>query len=340
MHKSSKRKSIPYTDSNDFSVEVNNGYHLPVMKAECCDFLNITPGGIYVDCTLGAGGHTKEILARGGRVIGLDQDPDAIAKASELLHEHIQSGSLEIIQSNFRNIKQSVARSKIANGKQVSGVLMDLGVSSHQINEPSRGFSFSNDGPLDMRMDKGTQSAPSSSSSSLSTGSMSALHIVNTYDTTALADVLYQFGDEQRSRQIAREIVASRPLWTTGQLDQVISRITSFKDRPKTLAKCFQALRIVVNDEMGALDEALTSMQDVLQPGGRLVVMSYHSLEDRRVKTLIRTGSVLGGEETAGINGSGNPWKTITKRAVSPMEKEVTENSRSRSAKLRVAERR
>lgn len=218
---------------------------------------------------------------------------------------------------------------------------MDLGVSSHQINEPSRGFSFSNDGPLDMRMDKGAQSMSSSTSTSSSGRNLSALDIVNTYDTTALADVLYQFGDEQRSRQIAREIVASRPLQTTGQLDLVISRITSFKERPKTLAKCFQALRIVVNDEMGALDEALSSMQDVLQPGGRLVVMSYHSLEDRRVKALLRTGSLMMGGEMVGMNGNeNNPWKTITKRAVCPTEKEVAENSRSRSAKLRVAERR
>ncbi len=379
-----KLRSEPSSTAPTELLEIQNVYHLPVMKTECCDYLNIIRGGIYVDCTLGAGGHTKEIISRGGHVIGLDQDPDAIAKAHDQLSVHVAAGEVEIIQSNFRDIRKAISNSKLAAGRPVDGVLMDLGVSSYQIDEPSRGFSFSRDGPLDMRMNQGvvkqdsqTMSPTSNNSNSAcaftSSGGMTALRIINEYDVTALADIFYQYGDEQRSRQIAREVVCCRPLQTTGDLDRVISRITSFKDRSKTLAKCFQALRIAVNDELGALDEALASMQTIIRPGGRLVILSYHSLEDRRVKTLFRLGG--GGDDdhdnnlAAGAEGGvqqrfvdtsrratsassrlialyeedrrkiNNPWRMITKGAVKPSSEEVAVNSRSRSAKLRVAER-
>jgi 16S rRNA (cytosine1402-N4)-methyltransferase len=316
-------------------------YHLPVMLKECCDNLSIREGGIYVDCTMGGGGHTKEILERGGNVIGLDQDPDAIAKTSSKLSKYIESGKLEIIQTNFRFIQDAIKKSKLVSmteAKLVDGVLMDLGISSHQIDEPSRGFSFGGDGPLDMRMGKGADDS----------NSITAASIVNEWDLTSIANVLYQYGEETRSRQIAREIVASRPINTTGELEKIISRITIFKKRPQTLARCFQALRIAVNDEMGALIEALTSVEHCVRPGGRLVVLSYHSLEDRKVKQLIRDGKINLDSSFStttittnnnNINESILPWHAIFKRAQTPSEEELNRNRRSRSAKLRVAER-
>jgi 16S rRNA (cytosine1402-N4)-methyltransferase len=314
-------------------------YHLPVMLNECCNNLCIKEDGIYVDCTMGGGGHTKEILERGGNVIGLDQDPDAIAKTSSKLSKYIESGKLEIIQTNFRFIEDAIKKSKIISMKMketklVDGVLMDLGISSHQIDEPSRGFSFGGDGPLDMRMGKGIDDS----------NSITAASIVNEWDLTSIANVLYQYGEETRSRQIAREIVASRPINTTGELEKIISRITIFKKRPQTLARCFQALRIAVNDEMGALIEALTSLENCVRPGGRLVVLSYHSLEDRKVKQLIRDGKIkLDSTSSTIITNNNNenilPWQAIYKRAQIPSEEELNRNRRSRSAKLRVAER-
>ncbi len=258
-------------------------------------------------------------------------------------------GKLEIIQTNFRHIQKSLQASKLLakhNRTTVDGVLMDLGVSSHQINEPSRGFSFGRDGPLDMRMDKGQNCQ--NDSTSAATNSISALTVVNQYDVTKLADIFYNYGDEQRSRQIAREIVSSRPLSSTSQLEALISRMTSFKDRAQTLAKCFQALRIVVNDEIGALEEALLSMQHVVAPGGRLVIMSYHSLEDRPVKNLLKTGTVHALPEHDDSDRmfhvrqeieKNNPWSSLTRKAIIPTQAEITLNRRSRSAKLRVAQR-
>ena len=307
-------------------------YHLPVMLNECCDNLIIKPGGVYVDCTMGGGGHTKAILERGGNVIGLDQDPDAVAKTSTSLAKYIESGNLEIIQTNFRFIEDAIRNSKLASKtdtKLVDGVLMDLGISSHQIDEPSRGFSFGADGPLDMRMGQGVGDS----------GSITAASIVNEWDLTTIANVLYQFGEETRSRQIAREIVAARPVNTTGELEKIISRITMFKKRPQTLARCFQALRIAVNDEMGALIEALGTVQNCVRPGGRLVILSYHSLEDRKVKQLIRDGKVGIGDSDNNGDMLSLPWHPVFKRAQIPSEDEINRNRRARSAKLRVAER-
>ena len=272
-------------------------YHIPVLLNECCEYLAIKPNGLYVDCTLGGGGHTREIIRRGGRVIGLDQDPDSIAKTSKELSEYISSERLEIVQTNFRFIEKAVQSAKLANGQLVDGILMDLGISSHQIDEPSRGFAFGADGPLDMRMGQGK-------TANAGAAEFTAATICNEWTVDDIADTLYHFGEETRSRQIAREIVLARPLNTTGALVDVINRITSWKQRSKTLARCFQALRICVNDEMGALDESLMSAHRCLRPGGRLVVISYHSLEDRRVKRLFKTGCVDGveGDDSAGGN--------------------------------------
>lgn len=336
-------------------LDQNYDYHIPVLRDECLEYLQILPGNVFVDCTLGGGGHTRAILEAGGSVIGLDQDPDAIAKASHVCKRYIEEGKLEIFQSNFRNIADIVTkRSKLAANRGssfgfpvVDGILMDLGVSSHQINEPSRGFAFGADGPLDMRMSKGEVLG------NLSTSSLTASTIINDYSAERLANILYNFGEESRSRQIAREIISARPLHTTGQLERVISHITSFAQRPKVLARCFQALRIAVNDEMGALDEALLTAHSCLRPLGRLVIISYHSLEDRRVKRVMKTGSLDDYEQDeikASISGvskfmpqdttpSLSPWNPLFKRAQIPTDDEIVKNRRARSAKLRVAER-
>ena len=278
---------------------------------------------------MGGGGHTKAILDQGGRVIALDQDPDAILYASSRLQKYILEGRLDIIQTNFRFINDAVSRSRFFErpASKVDGILMDLGISSHQIDQDYRGFAFGVDGPLDMRMSRGETSGSTS---------LSASNIVNEWDVEQLANCLYNFGDETRSRQIARQIVTARPLNSTGQLVDVISRITSFKQRPQTLARCFQAIRIAVNDEIGALENALESVYEILKPGGRLVIISYHSLEDRRVKNLFKYGSV-GGEA---VPGTLNVWNPLFKGAQLPTEEEIARNRRARSAKLRVAERR
>ncbi len=304
-------------------------YHIPVMRDECCDGLNIVKDGIYVDCTLGGGGHTKAILDRGGKVIGIDQDPDAIKRASEILQNYIVDGKLEILQTNFRYITDALKTSKMlfeVNRSEVDGVLMDLGISSYQIDEATRGFSFGKDGPLDMRMGKNSHA-----------NSLTAYTIINQWDATALANCLYEFGEEKRSRIIAREIIASRPLNTTGELEKVISRITYWKERSKTLARCFQALRIVVNDEIQALDDTLNSIHTCIRPGGRLVVLSYHSLEDRRIKNLIKPK--VDTQDMFIENRDSSTWIPINKKALFPSESEIENNRRARSAKLRIAER-
>lgn len=324
-----------------FSSTEESSYHVPVLRDECLHYLSIQPGGVYVDCTLGGGGHTLAILQAGGRVVAFDQDPDAIRAASLRCAPYLQSGALEIFQANFRSFASVVrTQSRLASDRAaalglpgaagaVDGVLMDLGVSSHQINEASRGFSFGQDGPLDMRMTGGSGSTSTSTSGSTSTSSsgggggdaLSAATIVNEWGAEDLANLLFDFGDETRSRQIAREIVSARPLNSTLQLERCISRVTAYAQRPKTLARCFQALRIAVNDEMGALDEALQSAHDCLPEGGRLVVISYHSLEDRRVKRVMRSGLVDGtGDSEAEGAGGDNPWRALFRRAKPPSD--------------------
>ncbi len=321
-------------------------YHTPVMAKECLDYLVIKQGGVYIDCTLGGGGHSHAILSAGGRVIGIDQDTDAIAQASKVCKDYLDSGDMEIFHTNFRQINDILCsrKSKILKeigDEGVDGVLMDLGISSHQIDEAPRGFAFGRDGPLDMRMWQHDNTSIleatelGMTASSLDTAAtqtfdalkpryrrLTAADIVNTWTASDIADVLYNFGDETNSRAIAKQIVLNRPLMTTFDLEKVISSVTSFKRQSATLARCFQALRIVVNDEMNALDEALQSMHGCLRPGGRLVILSYHSLEDRRVKILMKNKKL---------------WDPLFKRGLQPSQQEVEGNNRARSAKLRVA---
>jgi 16S rRNA (cytosine1402-N4)-methyltransferase len=325
------------------------------------EYLNVQPGKVFVDGTLGGGGHTHEILRRGGKVIAFDQDPDAIARSSTLLSSYLQSGDLEIHQTNFRSmrcvirenplsatdaaLKRSLhlTTSLLSQGQPIDGVLLDLGISSHQIDERSRGFSFGGDGPLDMRMHQGD-----ASHLHLDQSSLTAAQIINSWHEDDIANVLYYYGEERFSRRLARAIVNARPINRTTDLEKVLSSQTSFKDRAKTLARCFQALRIRVNDELGALEEALAYMDTCIKPGGRLVIMSYHSLEDRRVKQYLKygKGALLEGaenEETSASTsmnqkGHNSQWHILTKKAVGPSASEEENNRRSRSAKLRCAE--
>ena len=381
------------SDNNNNNKEEKEHYHLPVLLSECCDNLmsstsnlNDNINGLYIDCTMGGGGHSLEILSRGGKVIGIDQDPDAILESSIKLKDYIDLGKMEIHKSNFRNIKNIVYKSKLAqnNNNKVDGILMDLGISSHQIDEASRGFAFSQNGPLDMRMNyKDNENYIDNSSNNNnnnnnnnneeSSSVLDANTIVNTWSEDMLSFILKNYGDEPRAKKIAREIIASRPISTTFELEDIISRITYHKYRTKTLARCFQAIRIQVNDEMGALEEALHACADVVAPGGRLVVMSYHSLEDKRVKSLMKTGSCDGSSsknnnihhyannynnkdgsfmtqqlhenqyEIKNIHSHSSssspelPWVSLYKKALIPSSDEIDGNSRARSAKLRVA---
>ncbi len=276
--------------------------HTPVLYQEALDWLAVRPGGVYVDATLGGAGHTQGILERGGQVVAFDQDPQAIAQAQAL-----GLGGLWLVQANFRELLPQLARLGI---DQVDGILADLGVSSFHLDDPGRGFSYQLEGPLDMRM---------------GAHGPSAAEVINTFDEGSLADILYRYGEEPQARRIARYIVAHRPIHTTTQLAEVIRRATGFRRAGHPARKSFQALRIFVNDELGALEQLLQGAEEALRPGGRLVVISFHSLEDRLVKHFLRTSSKL---------------KTLTKKPIVPSEKEQQENPRARSAKMRVAQRR
>ncbi|GIW36876.1 MAG: ribosomal RNA small subunit methyltransferase H [Meiothermus sp.] len=275
--------------------------HTSVLYHEALDWLAVRPGGVYVDATLGGAGHTQGILERGGRVIAFDQDPEAIARAAGL-----GLANLTLVEANFRELVPELQRRGL---RQVDGILADLGVSSFHFDDARRGFSYQQEGPLDMRM---------------GTGALTAAEVVNSYPEEEIAEILYRYGEEPRSRRIARFIVENRPITTTTQLAEVIRRATGYREAGHPARKTFQALRIYVNDELGALEALLRGAEEVLKPGGRLVIISFHSLEDRLVKHFLRDSSVL---------------KPLTKKPITPSESEQRANPRARSAKLRVAER-
>ncbi|MBO1436420.1 16S rRNA (cytosine(1402)-N(4))-methyltransferase RsmH [Meiothermus sp. CFH 77666] len=275
--------------------------HTSVLYHEALDWLAVQPGGVYVDATLGGAGHTQGILERGGRVIAFDQDPEAIARAQAL-----GLANLTLIEANFRELVPELEKRGL---RQVDGILADLGVSSFHFDDARRGFSYQQEGPLDMRM---------------GAGALTAAEVVNTYPEEDIADILYRYGEEPRSRRIARFIVENRPITTTTQLAEVIRRATGYREAGHPARKSFQALRIYVNDELGALEALLRGAEEVLKPGGRLVVISFHSLEDRLVKHFLRDSTLL---------------KPLTKKPIIPSESEQRANPRARSAKMRVAER-
>ena len=295
-------------------------YHNPVMLKECIGGLNINPEGIYADVTFGGGGHARAILDQltTGHLYAFDQDEDAAANAFD-------DERFTFIPQNFKYFKNFI---QLYHGGKIDGVIADLGVSSHQFDTPEKGFSTRFDGPLDMRM---SQTTPND-----------AATVVNTYDHADLTRILRLYGELQQPQLIASDIVMARdsePIETTEQLKAAVQRRLPRGKENKVLAQIFQALRIEVNQELDALTAFLTQCPDVLKEGGRLVVMSYHSLEDRIVKNFMKTGNAEGKEEKDFFGNLLTPYRIITRKPVVPSDEEMESNSRARSAKLRIAER-
>lgn len=301
-------------------------YHVPVLLEPSVDGLNICPSGTYVDVTLGGGGHSREILRRigpEGRLFSFDQDGDAIARAQGYLADH-PSPQWTLVQSNFRYLKNWMRYYGV---EQVDGVLADLGVSSHHFDEAERGFSFRTDAPLDMRMNQ--------------QAGQTAADVVNTYSTEQLTSLFRIYGELRQAPRLAAAIVKARQrqeIRTTGQLAELLMPLMAPAAQKKDLARAFQALRMEVNHEMDALREMLQAATELLRPGGRLVVMSYHSLEDRMVKNFIKTGNVEGNEQRDVYGNNSAPLKAVNRKPILPAEEEIQTNTRARSAKLRIAE--
>ena len=296
-------------------------YHRPVMLSECIDALNIKPEGIYVDVTFGGGGHSLKILEqlKGGRLIAFDQDEDAKKQA-----DNIQSRSFTFCQENFKYMRQYL---KLNGVTKVDGILADLGISSHQIDSPERGFSTRFDGPLDMRMNKKS--------------GVTAAKLLNEYADDRLHKIFGMYGEVKNARTLARAIEQQRAVKRFESNNDLIGVLKSLAPRGKEFkyyAQVFQALRIEVNQELEALEDFLLQCADVMNTGGRLVVMSYHSLEDRMVKNYINTGKVYGELEKDFYGNPIKPFQAITRKPIEASEEEVKENNRARSAKLRVAE--
>ncbi len=296
--------------------------HIPVLLDEVIAALEIAPGECHVDGTFGAGGYTKAMIAQGAEVYAFDRDPDAIAAGRAMEGSH-----LRLLQGRFSQMDVMLGDAGLL---PVDGVTLDIGVSSMQLDQAARGFSFQSDGPLDMRMEQEGESAAD---------------FVNLADEAAIADVIYQYGDEPKSRRIARAIVAARPVTGTAQLAAIVRRATGYKphDKKDPATRTFQAIRIHVNREMEELEEGLAAAERVLKPGGRLAVVTFHSLEDRMVKQFFRarSGASPAGSRhlpTAAASGPVPSFDSVAK-AVRPGDAEVARNPRARSATLRVAHR-
>ena len=306
-------------------------YHVPVLLKESVDGLNIQSGGVYVDVTFGGGGHSSEILSRldeQAHLYSFDQDADAEQNVmrSEVGAERrfVDDPRFTFVRSNFRYLKNWMRYYGV---ESIDGLLADLGVSSHHFDDESRGFSFRFESPLDMRMNKRS--------------SKTAADIVNNYAEEALADIFYLYGELKNSRKIASLLVKARQekkIETTGDFIAVVEPLFKREREKKDLAKLFQALRIEVNGEMSALKELLTSVVDILKPGGRLSVITYHSLEDRIVKNIMKAGNIEGKIEQDFFGRINTPFKLINNKVIVPTDEEQEQNPRSRSAKLRIAE--
>ena len=297
----------------------NTSYHVPVLLEASVEQMNIRPDGTYCDLTFGGGGHSRHILSflgEGGRLFSFDQDRDTLANAPD--DEHFN-----YVESNFRFLRGAL---RLRGVTEVDGILADLGVSSHHFDATERGFSFRGEAPLDMRMNQ--------------RGGRTAADIVNGYDPDSLARVLKEYGELDTTWKIASCIVRAReqqPILTTAQLVEAVKPCTPKRDESKFLTKLFQALRIEVNGEMEALKMALEQSLKVLKPGGRLVVISYHSLEDRLVKNFMRSGNFEGKVEQDFFGRQQTPFEVVSRKAIVPTAEEVERNPRSRSAKMRVA---
>lgn len=295
-------------------------YHIPALLKESIDGLNIRPDGIYVDVTFGGGGHSLEILRRlqNGKLVAFDQDEDAKRNIPD-------DNRFIFLDQNFRFLKNNLRFNGI---NSIDGLIADLGVSFHQFDEPERGFTFRQNAPLDMRMNKSS--------------SLTAAGLLNTLDEAEIADILYNYGELTNSRRIARDIVslrAVRPLETVNDILDVAGKLAPFRQEHKFFAKIFQALRIAVNHEIDYLKEMLLQALEVLNPGGRLVVITYHSLEDRVVKNFMKTGNFEGEEKKDFYGNIETPFRLINKKGTTPDDEEVARNNRARSARLRIAER-
>ena len=295
-------------------------YHIPVLLKPSVDGMNICPDGTYVDVTFGGGGHSREILSRlgdGGRLLGFDQDEDAERNIPADPH-------FTFVRSNFRYLHNFLRYYGV---EQVDGILADLGVSSHHFDDSGRGFSFRFDGALDMRMNK--------------RAGLTAADVVNTYSEERLADIFYLYGELKNSRKLAAALVKARTAGAVAPISEFLEVVTPYFGRErekKELAKVFQALRIEVNQEMEALKEMLYAAIGALKPGGRLAVITYHSLEDRMVKNVMKTGNVEGKAEKDFYGRTDAPLRPVNNKVIVPDEDEMSRNPRSRSAKLRIAE--
>ncbi|MEM1271309.1 MAG: 16S rRNA (cytosine(1402)-N(4))-methyltransferase RsmH [Bacteroidota bacterium] len=301
------------------------GYHAPVLSHAVVEELVTNTSGVYVDATLGGGGHSEALLEQlepDGRVIGIDQDPDALAAAEARLQTAF-GNRFTAVRSNFRDLVTVVEQLGLV---AVDGILLDLGVSSHQIDTPARGFSYMADGPLDMRMNPD--------------GLLTASDLINTWDARELARVFRTHGQEPRAWRLAQQIVKARPIASTRALADVLERAVPSKDRVKTLARVFQALRIQVNEEMDVLETVLTGALQVLKPGGRIAVISYHSGEDGRVKRFLRFGNFEGQAQRDFFGNLITPWVLLTRKPINADPEEINLNPRARSARLRIAEKR
>ena len=300
----------------------NTTYHIPVLLEEAIAEMAIRPDGTYCDLTFGGGGHSRHILSKigeKGQLYSFDQDRDTLQNAPDDERFHY-------VESNFRFLRGAL---RLRGVTEVDGILADLGVSSHHFDELGRGFSFRGDAPLDMRMNQ--------------RGGRTAADVVNSYDAEQLGRILREYGELDTTWKIASCIVRERekaPITTTAQLVDAVAPCTPKRDEKKFLTKLFQALRIEVNGEMEALKMALEQSLKVLRPGGRLVVISYHSLEDRLVKNFMRSGNFEGKVEQDFFGRATAPFEVITRKAIVPSAEEVERNPRSRSAKMRVAEKR
>jgi 16S rRNA (cytosine1402-N4)-methyltransferase len=295
-------------------------YHVPVLLHESVEGLNINPDGTYLDMTFGGGGHSREIikhLSAKGRLIAFDQDKEAFENS-------IDDSRFTLIHSNFRFFRNFLKYHKIG---RVDGILADLGVSSKHFDSPERGFSFRFEGPLDMRMNR--------------EASLSAIQVVNRYDEKLLSDILSLYGELPNARKVTRTIIKHREnqlIDTVEGLAEVVSPLFPSQTRNKMLAKVFQAIRIEVNGEMDALKQMLEQTQKTLESGGRLVVLSYHSLEDRLVKNFIKSGNFKGKQEVDFYGNVISPFLQVNRKVIIPTEKEIDVNPRARSAKLRIGE--
>jgi 16S rRNA (cytosine1402-N4)-methyltransferase len=296
-------------------------YHKPVLLHESVEGLQVQPDGVYADVTFGGGGHSRAIIQKlgpNGKLFGFDQDADAQVNS-------INDSRFVFIPQNFQYLKNFI---RLNGAKQLDGVLADLGVSSHQFDVAEKGFSTRFDGRLDMRMDQQQE--------------ITAEIIANTYDQQQLTDIFRKFGELQQAWQLAGAIVAARknaPVRTTSELRKAVEPILPRNRENKVLAQLFQALRIEVNQEMAVLEKFLGQCADVIKPGGRLVVISYHSLEDRLVKNFMRAGNASGTIEKDFFGNTLTPWELVNRKPIVPTIEEISENSRARSAKLRIAQR-